>query len=80
MPKKYPKQRSTATVTFTDGEVVSYEVSAGAGIAGYLMREASDTGILTLRDDDAGAATCIPLDRIRDIQLAPAQTTTEETD
>jgi hypothetical protein len=74
MAKKYPKQRSIVSVTFNDGEVKTYEISAGASIAGYLMRDASDTGIVTLRDDDAAAATCIPLDRIRDIQFAPAPT------
>ena len=78
MTKKYPKQRSIVTVTFNDGEVKTYEISAGSGIAGFLMREASDTGIVTLRDDDAGAAVCIPLDHIRDIQIAPVAATNEE--
>jgi hypothetical protein len=79
MSKKYPKQRSTVTVAFNDGEVKTYEISAGASIAGYLMKEASETGIVTLRDDDAGAAVCVPLDRIRDIQFAPVVSTSEET-
>jgi hypothetical protein len=79
MAKKYPKQRSIVTVTFNDGEVKTYEISAGSSIAGFLMREASDTGIVTLRDDDAGAAVCVPLDRIRDIQIAPVAATDEET-
>jgi len=73
---KYPKQRSNVTITFSDGEVKTYTISAGASIAGYLMRDASDTGIVTLRDDDAGTATCIPLDRIRDVQFAPEQNNT----
>jgi CRISPR-associated endonuclease/helicase Cas3 len=44
------------TVTFNDGEVKTYEISAGAGITSYLMREAGESGILTLRDDDAQSA------------------------
>ena len=39
----YPSQRSVVAVTFTDGEVKNYMISAGASIAGYLMRSASDT-------------------------------------
>mgnify|MGYP003644841894 FL=1 len=68
----YPSQRSVVAVTFTDGEVKTYAISAGASIAGYLMRSASDTGIVTLRDDLAGTAVCVPLDRVRDIQFTPA--------
>ena len=79
MAKKYPKQRSTVTVTFNDGEVKTYEMSAGSSISGFLMREARDTGIVTLRDDDAGAAVCVPLARIRDIQIAPVAAADEET-
>ena len=77
--KKYPKQRSVVTVTFNDGEVTTYEISAGASIAGYLMRDASDTGVVTLRDDESGSAVCIPLDRIRDVQFAPAPAANKET-
>jgi hypothetical protein len=77
--KKYPKQRSVVTVTFNDGEVRTYEISAGASIAGYLMRDASDTGVVTLRDDESGSAVCIPLDRIRDVQFAPAPAANKET-
>ena len=77
MTKKYPKQRSAVVVTFNDGEVKTYEISAGASIAGYLMKEASETGIVTLRDDDAGAAVCVPLDRIRDIQITPTGADTD---
>jgi len=78
MAKTYPKQRSIVSVTFNDGEVRSYEISAGASIAGFLMRDASDTGIVTLRDDESGSAVCIPLDRIRDVQFAPAPTANKE--
>lgn len=71
--KKYPQQRSSVTVTFNDGEAKTYSISAGAGIAGYLMRDAAETGVVTLRDDDAGTAVCVPLARIRDVQFAPEQ-------
>ena len=79
MTKTYPKQRSIVSVTFDDGEVRSYEISAGASIAGFLMRDASDTGIVTLRDDESGSAVCIPLSRIRDVQFAPVPTANKET-
>lgn len=75
---KYPKQRSRVTITFNDGEVSMYDISAGHGIAGYLMQEASSTGIVVLRDDDAGTSVCIPLDRIRDVHFSPATTTDQE--
>jgi hypothetical protein len=68
---EYPKQRSRVTITFIDGEVKVYEISAGASISGYLMRDAGNTGIVTLRDDEAQTAVCVPLERIRDIAFAP---------
>lgn len=71
---KYPKQRSAVTVTFDDGEVRTYQLSAGSTIAGYMMEQAAQTGILVLRDDDAGVAVCVPLARIRDVQFAPENT------
>ena len=74
MVKYPPKQRSTVTVTFEDGEVKSYPVSAGSGIAGYMIEQAAQTGIVVLRDDDAGTAICIPLARIRDVQFSPEPT------
>lgn len=44
----YPKQRSKVTVLKRDGEVVTYEVAAGPGIARYLCAQAGETGFLTL--------------------------------
>jgi hypothetical protein len=75
----YPKKRSTVTISFNDGEVKTYSISAGHGISGYLMQEAASTGVVVLRDDDAGTAVCIPLDRIRDVQFAPEQQNDTET-
>ena len=73
MTKRYPKQRSSVTVTFNDGEVKTYDISAGAGITSYLMREAGESGIVTLRDDEAQTAVCIPLSLIRDMVFAPKE-------
>jgi hypothetical protein len=72
MPK-YPKQRSVVTVVYDDGVVSTYQISAGHTIASYLMQEAAGTGIVVLRDDDAGTAVCIPLARIRDVHFAPVE-------
>jgi len=77
MTDTYPKQRSLAIVTFTDGEVQSYEISAGSSIAGYLMRRAGETGVLTLRDDTSRTAMCIPLNLIRNVQFTPAPDNTQ---
>ena len=50
MTKKYPKTKSIVTITFLDGEVREYEMSAGNGICKYLVKDASETGMLTLID------------------------------
>ena len=63
--------RSVVIVTFTDGEIRQYAISAGHKIAHYLFGEASRTGFLLLRDDDAGdgVSHCVPLSQIRDVQI-----------
>lgn len=60
----YPKRRSKVEVTFNDGVVQSYDISAGAGIAQYLARETGETGILSLLDGDKAYA--IPVANIRE--------------
>lgn len=60
----YPKQRSLVTVTFNDGEVRDYEISAGAGIARYLAQDSGTTGTLVLMDGDIVHG--IPVSSIRD--------------
>ena len=60
----YPKRRSKVEVTFNDGVIQNYDISAGAGIAQYLAREAGETGILSLLDGDKAHA--IPVANIRE--------------
>jgi hypothetical protein len=69
MSRNYCPQLSSVKVTFADGEVRTYTMSAGAGIAHHLMREARDTGALVMRDDANKKAICIPMRSIRDIEI-----------
>jgi len=66
----YPNKWSDVTVTFTDGEVRKYRISAGPSIGGYLAREAGASGILSLFNHTQSWA--IPLANIRDWQIEEA--------
>lgn len=55
----YPQTSSIVNVTFNDGEVKEYVISAGPSIGGHLAREAGETGILNLFNLDESYA--IPL-------------------
>lgn len=60
----YPKRESLIEVAFTDGQVQEYRITAGAGIAPFLAKQAGETGILTLL---AGPkAFNIPVSQIRE--------------
>lgn len=59
-----PKEYSDVTVTFQDGEVKTYRITAGPGIGGFLARDASTTGVLNLFNEDQSWG--IPLANIRD--------------
>jgi hypothetical protein len=65
---QYPNKWSTVTVTFTDGEVKNYLISAGPSIGGYLAREAGSSGILSLFNPQQSWA--IPLANIRDWSIS----------
>ena len=58
------KQASDLTVTFNDGEVKTYRISAGPGIARYLAMEAGQSGVLTLWNGEQSYG--IPIASIRD--------------
>lgn len=45
---EYPKRWSTVDVTFNDGSIQSYVISAGSSISRHLRDEAANTGILLL--------------------------------
>lgn len=62
--------RTEVEVTFIDGEVKTYTITAGIGIGQYLAREASATGILVLFNDDESHG--IPLAQVREYVLRPA--------
>lgn len=69
MTKKYPKTKSIVTITFLDGEVREYEMSAGNGICKYLVRDASETGMLTLIDYNSKNSTMVPVANIREFSI-----------
>jgi len=62
--KTYPRTRCSVKVTFNDGEIKEYVISAGPSIGGHLSREAGETGILNLFNLDESYA--IPLVNIRE--------------
>jgi len=73
MGDKFHKDLSDVTVTFKDGEVKVYRITAGPSIGGYFAREAKATGILTLWN--AQKSTSIPVENIRDwtLEAVPAE-------
>lgn len=75
MTREYPPQSSTVDVVYTDGEVRTFTITAGNGIAHHLMNEAAKTGVLVMRDDNAKKSICIPLAQVRHIEI---QTITSE--
>ena len=66
---KFYKDLADVTVTFNDGEVKTYRISAGPSIGGFLAREATANGVLSLwnRDQSFG----IPLSNVRDWAINP---------
>ena len=69
MTKKYPKTKSIVKITFLDGEVREYEMSAGNAICRYLVRDASETGMLTLIDYNSKNSTMVPVANIREFSI-----------
>lgn len=58
---------SDVEVTFNDGEVKTYMITASPAIAGYLAREAGSTGFLTLWKGDESHS--IPIGNIREFKI-----------
>lgn len=69
MAQPHPKQYSDVDVTFTDGEVKTYRISAGVTLSQFLARQAAETGILTLFNDETSHN--IPISQIREYVLRP---------
>ncbi len=61
--------RSIVTVTFNDGEVQEFQITAGITISQHLARETGQTGILCLWNNDQG--TSIPVTSIRHWSIRP---------
>ena len=70
-PKRSTATQSDVTITFIDGEVKVYRISASPGLGNYLAREAGQCGVLSLFNNDE--AWGIPLASIRDWSIAAAE-------
>jgi len=66
--RRYPDM-SIVTVTFVDGEVKEYRITAGLGISQYLAREAGETGILTLFNGEESHG--LPMSQVREYIIKP---------
>lgn len=60
----YPKRSSRVEVVFHDGTVQSYTIGAGSTLAPHLVRQAAESGILSLLCGKTAHA--IPLVNIRE--------------
>lgn len=69
MTTKHKQQDSVVDVTFIDGEVKSFIMTASNAIASYLMEEAARTGVLIMRDDRSKRSVCIPLAQVRHVEI-----------
>ena len=67
--KKFPKVTSNVIITFTDGEVVEYMITAGAGISRYLADNATESGVLCFWDKDDRSSISIPVSQIRHYRI-----------
>ena len=72
MTAPFPRnEQSDVTVTFNDGEVKVYRITAGPTIGGWLAREAGASGVLSLFN--ATKSWGIPLASVRDWSIAAAR-------
>lgn len=78
--QQFFKDLSDVTITFNDGEIKTYRISAGPGIGGFLAREAGQNGVLSLWNKDKSWG--VPLASIRDwhIEAVPVPDGGEPTD
>ncbi|ESQ85416.1 hypothetical protein AEAC466_04425 [Asticcacaulis sp. AC466] len=60
---------SDVDVTFIDGEVKTYRISASHRIGGHLAQTAGATGVLSLFNDNTSYA--IPLNQVREWVIRP---------
>lgn len=57
-------EKSDVHVTFTDGEIKTYRISPGPGVALHLAQQSGETGTLVLLNGKD--AFCIPVNQIRE--------------
>lgn len=69
--RKAYKDLSDVEVTFHDDDVKTYRITAGIGIGQYLAREAADTGVLVLFNNDESHG--VPLANIREYCIKPVR-------
>lgn len=75
--RRYPRKDSIVTVTYREtGDQKEFQISAGAGIAPHLCRQAGETGFLVLLNGDE--STCIPVEVIERFELREVKMTVEE--
>ena len=67
--KEHTKAYSDVEVTFLDGEVRKYRISASTAIGAYLAQQAGETGVLVLYNEDTSHG--IPMSQIREYVLRP---------
>lgn len=64
---EFMRDLSDVEVTFNDGEVKKYRISASPTIGGYLAQQAGQNGILSLFNDAQSYA--IPMENIREWKI-----------
>lgn len=65
--EQYPKRSSEVTLTFIDGEVKEYQISAGSGISPFLAKQAGETGVLVLLNGEV--TYNIPVSQIKEYEI-----------
>lgn len=72
------RAKSIVTVHFNDGTSREYEITASPSLAGYLARGMSDTGNLTLWNDEESFV--IPAHSIREFSIRRRRKATKKDD
>lgn len=67
----YAKRFSNVEVTFIDGQVKTYLISAAPSVSTHLARQAGETGVLTLFNDETSVG--IPMGQIREYSISPTE-------
>lgn len=71
------EKESLVDVTFVDGEVKTYRITASTTIGRYLAQQASETGILLLYNNEVSHG--IPMAQVREYLIRPVTEDAEAT-